>query len=180
MAWLDPCPELFDNPHMGYLLRTDGLVKRPLNLAYEALLELPGQVPDLALLVPGRRGGVVMLNALLNAAGACEEAEFITLSTSDGAFSASVPLNQIREQGIVVYRDVDGPLSEAQGGPVRFLIKDIEACRLGSGEIDRCANVKHLFRIELSSSLGRDTRPGTQLEHEALHEDDPGHSSLRD
>lgn len=179
MAWPDPGPEFFDNPHMGYLLRTDGLVKRPLNLAYEDLLALPGQVPDLTLLVPGRQGGGVMLNALLNAAGPCDEAEFITLSTSDGSFSASIPLDQVRGQGIVVYRDVDGPLSEAQGGPVRFLVKDIEACRLGSGEIDRCANVKHLSRIELSSSLRTDTRPGTQLEHQASHEDDPGHSSLR-
>ena len=163
---------------MGDLLRTEGLVERPLNLTYEDLAALPGQIPDLAAEIPGREGGGVTLDAVLEASGARGDAAFITLATEDGTFSASIPLEPIREQGIVVYRDEDGPLPPAKGGPVRFFIKDIEACSLGSGEVDRCANVKHLGRIKLSATLGNDTRPGTRTEHEALHEDEPDHPSL--
>ena len=170
---LDRRGALFDNSAMGDLLRTEGLVERPLALSFEDLAALPGQIPDLAAEIPGREGGGVRLDAVLEASGASGDARFITLATDDGSFSASIPLAPIRAQGIVVYRDSGGPLPEAKGGPVRFFIKDIELCSLGAGEADRCANVKHLRRIELTAALGKDTRPSTQPEHEALHEASP-------
>ena len=160
---------------MGDLLRTEGLVERPLSLSFDDLAALPGQIPDIASEVPGREGGGVRLDAVLAASGARGDARYITLATGDGSFSASIPLAPVRAQGIVVYRDGGGPLPESKGGPVRFFIKDIESCSLGADEADRCANVKHLGRIELSAALGKDTRPITQTAHEALHEDHPQH-----
>ena len=160
---------------MGDLLRTEGLVDRPLAMSFDDLAALPGQIPDIGSEIPGREGGGVSLDAVLAACGARSDARFITLATGDGSFSASIPLAPIRAQGVLVYRDGGGPLPEAKGGPVRFFIKDIESCSLGAGEADRCANVKHLGRIELSAALGKDTRPSTQTEHEALHEDGPEH-----
>ena len=175
---LDRRGALFDNSAMGDLLRTEGLVERPLALSFDDLAALPEQIPDLAAEIPGREGGGVRLDAVLEASGARRDARFITLATDDGSFSASIPLAPIRAQGIVVYRDGGGrdgggPLSKAKGGPVRFFIKDIESCSLGAGEADRCANVKHLRRIALTAALGKDTRPSTQPEHEALHEASP-------
>ena len=172
---LDRRRALFDNSAMDDLLRTEGLVERPLALTFDDLAALPGQIPDIGSEIPGREGGGVRLDAVLEASGARADARYITLATGDGAFSASIPLAPIRAQGIVVYRDGGGPLPAAKGGPVRFFIKDIESCSLGAGEADRCANVKHLGRIELSAALGKDTRPSTQTEHEALHEDGPQH-----
>lgn len=160
---------------MNDLLRTEGLVARPLTLSFDDLAALPGQIPDIGSEIPGREGGGVLLEAVLKASGARDDACFITLATDDGTFSASIPLAPIRAQGIVVYRDGGGPLPEAKGGPVRFFIKDIESCSLGASEVDRCANVKHLRRIELSATLGEDTRPTTQNEHDALHEDESEH-----
>ena len=160
---------------MGDLLHTEGLVERPLSLSFDDLAALPGQIPDIGSEIPGREGGGVRLDAVLEASGARGDARYITLATGDGSFSASIPLAPIRAQGIVVYRDGGGPLSEAKGGPVRFFIKDIESCSLGASEVDRCANVKHLRRIEISAALGEDTRPTTQAAHEALHEDHPQH-----
>ena len=160
---------------MGDLLHTEGLVERPLSLSFDDLAALPGQIPDVASEIPGREGGGVRLDAVLEASGARGDARYITLATGDGSFSASIPLAPIRAQGIVVYRDGGGPLSEAKGGPVRFFIKDIELCSLGGDEADRCANVKHLGRIELSAALGKDTRPLSETAHEALHEDHPQH-----
>ena len=155
---------------MGDVLHTEGLVARPLALSFDDLAELPGQIADVGSEVPGREGGGVRLDAVLDASGARGDARYITLATGDGSFSASVPLAPIRAQGILVYRDGGGPLPETKGGPVRFFIKDIESCSLGAGEADRCANVKHLGRIELSAALGKDTRPGAETEHEALHD----------
>ena len=176
---LDRRRALFHNSCMGDLLRIEGLVERPLALSFDDLAALPGQIPDLSSEISGREGGGVRLDAVLGASGARGDARFITLATGDESFSASIPLAPIRAQGIVVYRDEGGPLPEAKGGPVRFFIKDIESCSLGAGEADRCANVKHLSRIELSAALGKDTRPSTQTEHEAVHEDDPEHAPAR-
>ncbi len=73
----------------------------------------------------------------------------------------------VREQGIVVYRLGDGPLGTERGGPVRFLVPDPSACH--TGELDECANVKYLSRIELTTRRGRDTRPTNEADHAALH-----------
>ncbi len=172
---LDPRRALFDNSTMDDLLRTEGLVERPLALSFDDLAALPGQIPDIGSELPGRAGGGVRLDAVLEACGARDDARFITLATGDGSFSASIPLAPIRAQGILVYSAGGGALPESKGGPVRFFIKDIESCSLGAGEADRCANVKHLGRIKLSAALGKDTRPSSQTEHEALHEHGPEH-----
>ena len=51
--------------------------------------------------------------------------------------------------------------------PIRFLIRDPAACR--TDELDDCANVKFVDRIELTTSKGHDTRPENEAEHERLH-----------
>ena len=68
------------------------------------------------------------------------------------------------------------PLGADQGGPIRFLIRDPAACH--THELDDCANVKFLSRIELTERRGRDTRPQTDEEHAKLHEGaEPGQPS---
>jgi 2-dehydropantoate 2-reductase len=112
------------------------------------------------------------LAALLAAAGPQRDAAYMTLSTADGSFSASVPMAIVAERGIVVYGLNGAPLPEAKGGPVRFYIQDVDSC--GVADLDKCANVKHLARIELSKTPGRDHRPKTKKAHEALHEAEGG------
>ena len=48
-------------------------------------------------------------------------------------------------------------LGVEHGGPIRLIIRDPSACH--TGELDDCANVKYLSRIELTERRGRDTRP---------------------
>ena len=74
---------------------------------------------------------------------------------------------ELKAEGIVVYRLGDAPLEARQGGPIRFLIRNPAACH--TDELDDCANVKYLSRIELSVRRGRDTRPADEAAHEALH-----------
>ena len=107
------------------------------------------------------------LEAILDRAGVRPEANYVTLHADRDDFHVSVPLGPVREQGIVVYRLGEGRLGIEQGGPIRFLIRDPSACH--TGELDECANVKYLSRIELTTRRGRDTRPETEAEHAELH-----------
>jgi uncharacterized protein YbbC (DUF1343 family) len=155
------------------LLRIEGAVDRPLSLTWDTLRGLPAadQVEDLARFNPKRPGDGVRLESLLRLSGVRPEADYLTLHADDDDFHVSVPLDAVRGQGIVVYRRGEDPLSPDRGGPIRFLIPDPAACH--TAELDDCANVKYLSRIELSAHKGRDNRPAGDAEHEALHAREP-------
>ncbi len=152
------------------LLRIEGEVERPLDLTFDNLRAFAArdQVDDVSRFHPARRGGGVVLNALLQRAGVKPEATYLTLHATADDFAASVPLAAVRDEGIVVYHLEGRPLPQQIGGPVRFLIRDPAACH--TAELDDCANVKFVDRIELTSSRGRDTRPSSETEHSRLHE----------
>ena len=152
------------------VLTVDGLVERPLRLNREDLdaLPAPSRVLDVSRIHPKRQGDGVTLAAILDQAGVRPEANYATLHADRDDFHVSVPLAPLCEQGIVVYRLGDGGLGVEHGGPIRFLVRDPSVCH--TGELDECANVKYLSRIELTTRRGRDTRPETDAEHAALHE----------
>jgi DMSO/TMAO reductase YedYZ molybdopterin-dependent catalytic subunit len=141
---------------MSQALEVGGQVRQPGTFDFEALARLPGQIDDIATVVPGRTGGGVRLASLLAAVQPCPEATHITVESSDGGFSASVPLAAVVESGVVLYRLGSQALPTQQGGPFRFVITDAQAC--ATGGIDLCANVKFVGRIALSVGPGRDTR----------------------
>lgn len=152
------------------LLIVDGAVERPLWLRFADLAELPAaaQIPDISRFHPKRQGDGVALEAILEQAGVKDEANYLTLHADRDDFHVSVPLQAVRAEGIVVYHCGGEPLEAEQGGPIRFLIRDPATCH--THELDDCANVKFLSRIELSVRRGRDTRPQTDQEHAKLHE----------
>jgi DMSO/TMAO reductase YedYZ molybdopterin-dependent catalytic subunit len=156
------------------VLIVDGAVQRPLQLTLEALDALPesARVCDVSRFHPKRQGDGVTLDAILERAAVNPEANYITLHADRDDFHVSVPLAEVREQGIVVYRKGSQRLGAEHGGPIRFLIRDPAACH--TGELDECANVKYLNRVELTSRRGRDTRPATESAHAALHQAEAG------
>jgi DMSO/TMAO reductase YedYZ molybdopterin-dependent catalytic subunit len=156
-----------DNP---VLLRIDGAVERPLDLTFEDLRARPpeDQVGDVSRFHPGRRGDGVTLEALLRMARPRAEANYLTLHAGRDDFHVSIPLEAVRAEAVVVYRRGEDRLGPEQGGPIRFLIKDPAACH--TDELDDCANVKYLDRIELTVRRGRDTRPADEEAHAKLHE----------
>ncbi len=155
------------------VLTIEGLVESPLRLSYLDLDALPeaDRVPDVSRFHPARKGAGVTLDAILDRASIRPEANYATLHADRDDFHVSIPLGPLREQGIVVYRLNDGWLGPENGGPIRLLIRDPSACH--TGELDECANVKYLCRIELTSRRGRDTRPTSEAEHAALHLAEP-------
>jgi len=161
-----------DEPLMNEaaLLQITGEVSTPLALSFADLAALPGdaQVADISRFDPKRKGDAVKLDALLRLAGVKPSAKYLTLHSSTDNFHASVPLEVVRERGLLVYRLDGGPLPVKAGGPVRFFIPDFAACH--TQEVDECANVKFVDRIELSQERGQDNRPSEEEEHAKSHE----------
>lgn len=151
------------------LLRVDGAVERALSLTFDELARWPepAQVADVSRFHPKRAGDGVTLESILAHAQPRAEARYLTLHADRDDFHVSVPLELVRREGIVVYKHGETPLGPERGGPVRFLIRDPLVCH--TGELDDCANVKYLSRIELTAERGRDTRPADDASHAALH-----------
>ena len=157
------------------VLRIDGAVERPIDVTFDELRGLPEaeQVRDVSRFHPSRKGDGVTLEALLRLVEPKPEASYLTLHAGRDDFHVSIPLEAVRGEGIVVYRLGEAPLDSSQGGPIRFLIRNPKACH--TDELDDCANVKYVERIELTVGKGRDTRPTDDAAHAALHEDPEGH-----
>lgn len=153
----------------GVILTVEGEVRTRLSLSFAQLAALPelAQRPDVSRFDPKRSGGAITLAAILEMAGVLPGATWLTLHASQDDFHASVPLAAVRDRGLLIYRLADDPLPAKAGGPIRFLIPDFAACH--TAEVDECANVKFVDRIELSRERGRDNRPQEAAEHAALH-----------
>jgi DMSO/TMAO reductase YedYZ molybdopterin-dependent catalytic subunit len=154
---------------MTTLVTIDGEVERPLALTFAdlAAFDPEHQVPNVSRLDPKRAGDAVRLAALLQRAGVKPGAKFLTLHSSTDDFHASIPLDAVRDRAVLIYRLAGGELPVKSGGPLRFFIPDFAACR--TQEVDECANVKFVDRIELSRERGRDNRPSEEEEHARLH-----------
>lgn len=169
MTSFRPPNRLQGNSSMSDVLTIDGEVDRPQRLTFDDLSRLaePYQVLDVSRLDPKRSGDAVRLEGLLAAAGVQPAARWLTLHATSDDFHASIPLDAVRERAIVLYRLAGGPLPAKSGGPFRFFIPDFAACR--THEIDECANVKFVDRIELSVERGHDNRPAEERAHAELH-----------
>jgi DMSO/TMAO reductase YedYZ molybdopterin-dependent catalytic subunit len=153
----------------GPRLEVVGEVEEPLVLTFEDLCAFPDgdQVPDVSRFQPARKGDGVALEAILRRCRPRPGADYLSLHAEKDDFHVSIPLEATRGEGVVVYRIEGRPLSAAEGGPFRYLIRDPAACK--TSELDDCANVKYLDRIEITRRRGRDTRPADESEHAALH-----------
>ena len=156
-------------------LHIEGEVQSPRAFGFTELCSLSEQIEDVSQLIPGREGSAVRLQAVLEQVGPKETAQYITLESTDGKFSASVPLEAVQE-GIIAYRFNDAALPEKKGGPYRFFIPNVAECHVA--EVDACANVKFLGRICLSQEKGRDVRPTNPQLHEQHHQK-LGHEHLK-
>jgi DMSO/TMAO reductase YedYZ molybdopterin-dependent catalytic subunit len=151
-------------------LRIDGAVESPIDLGFDDFERMADEcrVEDVSRFHPSRQGDGVSLEAVLSLVRPREEANYLTLHAERDDFHVSVPLQAVRGEGVIVYKLGGKALGTEHGGPVRFLIRDPSACH--TSELDDCANVKYLSRIELSVKRGRDTRPEDQAAHAALHD----------
>ncbi|MFO0960639.1 MAG: molybdopterin-dependent oxidoreductase [Isosphaeraceae bacterium] len=155
-------------------MRIDGAVEAPGTFGKADLAAIAGEdpVPDVSVYQPARRGAAVRLEGLLRAVRPLDEANYLTLHAGRDDFHVSIPLGPVRGEAVVVYEIEGRALTASEGGPFRFLILNPAACH--TAELDDCANVKYLDRIELRVRPGRDTRPRDEAEHAALHAREQG------
>ncbi len=133
-----------------FTLEVDGSVEKSVKWGYESLVNIPDeyQIEDVSKHVAGMAGSGVLVKALLNAAIPLPSSDHVTFHSQDGKFAASIPIGEIREQAILIYKWDGAPLPESKGGPIRLAIP--------KGD-DECANVKSVIRIEVTSGKGKDT-----------------------
>ncbi len=148
-------------------LRIEQEGKPAQELDFRQLAELDGQIDDVATLIPGRMGGAVTLQAIVDRVNPNPELDYLTVESTDGGFAASVPLEALRN-AVIAYRMGEEPLPRDKGGPLRFLIPDDEGCATGGA--DACANVKFVGTLRFTKGQGKDTRPETPRQHAGLHE----------
>ncbi len=153
------------------MLKVEGRVKTPseLSVADLAAIDQQYQVADISPLIPGRTGTAVTLVGLLSIIEVEDDADYIGLHASTDDFHASVPLKTVLDRGLLVYSQDGEPLTLKAGGPYRFYIRDFAACH--ADEVDECANLKFLDRIELTAGKGFDNRPSDDEQHAKLHQD---------
>ncbi|MDA1165331.1 MAG: molybdopterin-dependent oxidoreductase [Planctomycetota bacterium] len=135
----------------------DGETRQSRSFSREELASLPAaaRITDISSVATHRQGEAVRLAGLLDESPPEDSATHVTLHSADG-FSASLPLADVRDTGLILFQLEGQALPDSAGGPFRFLIPDAAACR--TAELDACANVKKLVRIELTTGKGRDTR----------------------
>jgi DMSO/TMAO reductase YedYZ molybdopterin-dependent catalytic subunit len=119
-------------PHrsaLGYRLKVDGMVDRPLTLSLADLQAMPPTrlVKDFQCVTGWRVPSVpwtgVTLADVLDAAGLQPGARALTFDSFDGAYTESLTLDQARRPDVIVaYQMENGPISDAHGGPVRLYV----------------------------------------------------------
>ena len=151
------------------MLRIDGEVMQPVQWSHNDLAAIHEvhQIDDVTRFDAKRPGRAVRLAGILAVVGEKPTARWLTLHSSRDNFHASIPLDAVRGRAIIIYELDDQPLPVSAGGPFRFLIPDFTACH--TSEVDECANVKFVDRIELTIERGFDNRPKDDDEHEKLH-----------
>jgi DMSO/TMAO reductase YedYZ molybdopterin-dependent catalytic subunit len=112
-------------------LQVHGAVRKPVELDYEGLLQLPRteQAADVHCVTGwsllGAEWTGVKLTELAELVGVKDSARFIIFEAAHG-YTANVPLQEaLTPEGMVVYRHRGDPLTTANGAPVRALIPDL-------------------------------------------------------
>lgn len=120
-----------DGEAKTFRLRVHGLVDKPLDLDYKALLALPQVTKEADVhcvtgwsMLGGQWKGVP-ISALAELAGMQKDAHFAILEAAHG-YTANVPLDYaLRDNALVTYRLNGKPFSIDHGAPVRGLIPDL-------------------------------------------------------
>ena len=139
-------------------LQVDGEVESPRVFSRHEIAALGAEslIADVSQLEPRRKGTAVRLAAVLERVRPRSSATHLTLHASADDFAASIPLDQVQDLGILIFEINGQGLTSSDGGPFRFLIPNVAACK--TAEVDACANVKFVDRIELTAGPGKDTR----------------------
>jgi DMSO/TMAO reductase YedYZ molybdopterin-dependent catalytic subunit len=132
----------------GVLLRITGLGDA--GFTWEELLALPGSVAEAATVAAGAVGLAVPVAAILDSVAIADAATHGTVVSSDGGYTASIPIDTLRSGGWLAIALDGRPLPHDLGGPLRLTVADGTTL---------CWNVKDAGSIRLTDAPESDSVP---------------------
>lgn len=127
-----------------------GLVERPVTIPWDQLAGIDGAVEEGAASEMGLTGAALPVAAILQQAEPLPQATHGTVVGGNGDYTASIPLEDLREGGWLAYRIGEGPLPPEKGGPLRLTVT--QGATL-------CWNVKQVTEIRLTAGEEPDSVP---------------------
>jgi DMSO/TMAO reductase YedYZ molybdopterin-dependent catalytic subunit len=149
-------------PQPHALFSVEGQCWRPQGFSHLDLSEIHEyyQVEDVSKVVDGFTGKAVRLRKVVDIAGPDYGTRWLTVESMDGEFSVCLPLAETVRTALLIYERGGKPIPFEEGGPVRFVVPF---------HPDGCVHVKSVGKLLITREPGRDTRPATRQQHEALH-----------
>ncbi len=129
-------------------LRITGLGQE--EFSWQDLVGLPGSVADAATVAAGAVGLAVPVAAILDSVAIDTAASHGTVTSSDGRYTASIPLATLRSGGWLAVALDGRPLPSERGGPLRLTVADGTTL---------CWNVKDVGTIRLTDGPEPDSVP---------------------
>ena len=117
---------------------------------WEELLALPGSVAEAATVAAGAVGLAVPVAAILDSIVIADDATHGTVVSSDGGYTASIPIGTLRTGGWLAVALDGHPLPADRGGPLRLTVADGTTL---------CWNVKDVGSIRLTTGPEPDSVP---------------------
>jgi hypothetical protein len=111
---------------------------------------LAGRVDDAAAVVDGVVGAAVPLASILAGTEIDPAATYCTVVSRDGAYSASVPIDDLRQGGWLAYALDGEPLADDLGGPLRLTVARGNTL---------CWNVKDVGELRFTAGKEPDSVP---------------------
>ena len=130
------------------LLRITGLGEG--DFRWRDLVSLPGSVANAATVAAGAVGLAVPVASILDSVAIDDEVTHGTVISSDGHYTASIPVETLRTGGWLAIGLDGGPLPRDRGGPLRLTVADGTTL---------CWNVKDVGSIRLTNGPEPDSVP---------------------
>jgi DMSO/TMAO reductase YedYZ molybdopterin-dependent catalytic subunit len=125
-----------------------GLVESPGEVGWD---ELAGPaVRDVAEVADGFVGDAVAVAALVERAAPTGSATHCTVVSDDGHYRASVPIDDLRSKGWLIFRLAGEPLPRDRGGPLRLVVPEGRTL---------CWNVKAVVELVFTEGPEPDSVP---------------------
>lgn len=126
-----------------------GLITGRPSVSVDELRNLPG-ITDIGGLGEHTLGDAVRVGELVRLAEPLPEAKWCSVISADGAYSASIPLDQLVEGGWLAFRLGGSALPAEAGGPLRLTVAQGKTM---------CWNVKNVGELRFTRTKEPDSLP---------------------
>lgn len=131
-------------------LRLTGLKRGKDVVSWEELRTIPGGIPDAHSIADTAVGEAVPVAAIVDLADPDGDASHCSVVSSDGLYSASIPLIDLIDGGWLAFRLGNKPLPRASGGPIRLTVTRGRTL---------CWNVKDVGELRFTADKEPDSLP---------------------